>query len=112
MSFRAHGMRAWLLQRLTAVYIALFMLILLGWMSSAAPLSFTQWHSLFTQPWMLVATIIFYLSLFVHAWVGIRDILVDYINHSGVRFSLLVALALSLSGMTVWLLLIVIGLVK
>ena len=112
MSFRAQGMRAWLLQRLTAVYIALFMLSMLGWIISIAPVSYDQWQGLFTQPWMLVVTIIFYLSLFVHAWVGIRDILVDYVNHSGVRFSLLVALALSLSGMTVWLLLIVIGLVK
>ena len=112
MSFRAQGMRAWLLQRLTAVYIAVFMLTMLGWVISAAPLSFAQWHSLLTQPWMLIALIIFYLSLFVHAWVGVRDILVDYVNHGGVRLSLLVALALSLNGMALWLLLIVIGLVK
>ena len=112
MSFRAQGMRPWLLQRLTAIYIALFMLSLIGWVINTVPISFNQWHGLFTQPWMLVATILLYLSLFIHAWVGIRDILVDYINHGGIRFSLLVALALSLSGMTLWLLLIVIGLVK
>lgn len=112
MSFRAQGMRAWLLQRLTAIYIAIFLLSLFSWMIATSPLNYVHWHGLFSQSFMLVATIIFYLSLFIHAWVGIRDILVDYINHSVIRFILLIGLALSLSGMTLWLLLIVIGLVK
>lgn len=112
MSFQAQGMRAWLLQRLTAVYIAIYSLSLIGWIGSNSPVNYSSWYSLFSQPIILISTILFYLSLFIHAWVGVRDILVDYAKPSSVRFILLTALALFLTVMTTWLLLIVISLVK
>ena len=112
MSFRAQGMRAWLLQRLTAVYIAIYILSLMIWLVCNLPVTYTSWYNLFSHPVLLVLTILFYLSVFIHAWVGIRDILVDYVNRSGVRFFLLTALAFFLSVMTLWLLIIVISLVK
>ena len=112
MSFQAQGMRAWLLQRLTAVYIALYSLILIAWLVNEFPISYTDWHALISQPIILITTVLFYLSLFIHAWVGVRDILVDYAKPSSVRFVLLTGLALFLTVMTVWLLLIVISLVK
>jgi len=112
MSFQAQGMRAWLLQRLTAVYIAIYSLALIVWVVSNHPVNFSSWYSLFSNPIILIATVIFYLSLFIHAWVGMRDILVDYAKPSSVRFILLTALALFLIIMTTWLLLIVISLVK
>jgi succinate dehydrogenase / fumarate reductase membrane anchor subunit len=112
MSFQAQGMRAWLLQRLTAVYIAVYLLSLISWIVINSPINYSGWHSLFSYPLILIATVIFYVSLFVHAWVGVRDILVDYAKPSSVRFFLLSALALFLIVMTTWLLLIVISLVK
>jgi len=112
MSLQAQGMRAWLLQRLTAVYIAVYALVLIVWVTANIPLDFEVWSSLFSLPIILIATVIFYLCLFIHAWVGIRDILVDYVKPSSVRFILLTALALFLTVMTIWLLLIVISLVK
>lgn len=112
MSFQAQGMRAWLLQRLTAIYIAIYSLALIIWVIFDFPVSYSDWHSAFSHPVILVVTVIFYLSLFIHAWVGVRDILVDYAKPSSVRFILLTALAFFLIAMTTWLLLIVISLVK
>ena len=112
MSLQAQGMRAWLLQRLTAVYIAVYALSLIVWTTLNFPITYSGWHSLFSHPIVLITTVIFYLALFVHAWVGMRDILVDYAKPSSVRFIMLTALALSLLVMSTWLLLIVISLVK
>ena len=112
MSFQAQGMRAWLLQRLTAIYIAIYSLSLITWIVSNLPVNFTNWYELLSNPIILITTILFYLSLFIHAWVGVRDVLVDYAKPSSVRFILLTALALFLTVMTMWLLLIVISLVK
>lgn len=112
MSFKAQGMRAWLLQRLTALYIAIYALSLIVWLVVSNPVNYSNWFSLFSHPVILIATVIFYLSLFIHAWVGVRDILVDYAKPSSVRFVLLTALAVFLVAMTIWLLLIVISLVK
>ena len=112
MSFQAQGMRAWLLQRLTAIYIAVYSLALIIWLVSNYPVNYSNWYLIFSHPVILIATVVFYLSIFIHAWVGMRDILVDYAKPSSVRFILLTALAFSLIAMTAWLLLIVISLVK
>jgi len=112
MSFQAQGMRAWLLQRLTAIYVAIYTLSLMIWVSYQLPLSYEAWLNLLSQPFMLIATVLFYLSLFIHAWVGIRDIFVDYVKPSGIRFILLMSLAFFLVVMTLWLLIIFVGLVK
>lgn len=112
MSFQAQGMRAWLLQRLTAIYIAIYSLSLIVWLVGNAPVNYSNWYALFSNPVILIATVIFYLSVFIHAWVGVRDILVDYAKPSSVRFILLTTLAFFLIAMTTWLLLIVINLVN
>lgn len=112
MSFQAQGMRAWLLQRLTAIYIAIYSLALIVWVVTNYPIEYSAWSSVFSHPIILIATVIFYLSLFIHAWVGIRDILVDYVKPSSVRFILLTSLAFLLAVMTLWLLIIFVSLVK
>ena len=112
MSLQAQGMRAWLLQRLTAIYIAVYSLALIAWVVCNAPINFGSWYALFSHPFIIIATVIFYLSILIHAWVGVRDIMVDYIKPTSVRFVLLTGLAFALIVMATWLLLIVISLVK
>ncbi|MDH5600108.1 MAG: succinate dehydrogenase, hydrophobic membrane anchor protein [Gammaproteobacteria bacterium] len=112
MSLQAQGMRTWLLQRLTAIYIAIYFLSLIVWCIFNSPVTYNSWYTLISQPVVLVLTILFYLSVLIHAWVGMRDILVDYAKPTSVRFVLLTGLAFALTAMATWLLLIVIGLVK
>ena len=112
MSFQAQGMRAWLLQRLTAVYIAVYSISIIIWFIANVPIRYDTWITFLSHPVTLLATVLFYLSLFVHAWVGIRDILFDYIKPTGVRFILLTSLAFFLIVMTLWLFIIFVGLVK
>lgn len=112
MSFRAQGMRTWLFQRLSAVYIAVYILTLLFWLLTHLPVSYTSWTALFSQPVILITTMLFYAAVFVHAWVGVRDILVDYVKPAGLRFTLLIALAFALLAMSLWVLIVVISLVK
>ena len=55
---------------------------------SGKPISYAVWRDLFAQGWMRVATLLFAASLAWHAWVGVRDILMDYIKPDGLRLSL------------------------
>lgn len=112
MSLQAQGMRAWLLQRLTAIYIAVYSLALIIWVVCNVPINYGSWYALFSHPFIIIATFIFYLSILIHAWVGMRDIMVDYIKPTSVRFILLTGLAFALTAIATWLLLIVISLVK
>lgn len=112
MSFRAQGMRAWLLQRLTAVYIAVYLLVLLLWLVNVPSLNFETWREYFSSNIVIIASILFYTSVFIHAWVGMRDIFVDYIKPSSLRFIMLTGLAIFLSVQSLWLLIIVVRLIK
>lgn len=101
-----YGLRDWLGQRITGALLALYavMLVLLSW--SQAELSYGTWASMFAEPWLKVATLMAILALIYHAWVGIRDIYMDYIQPTGVRLTLQVLTILALLGYAFWALVI------
>ena len=85
----AHGgTGTWLLQRGTAVVMALTVPWLAWRISAAAPLDYGVWKSLFAPLWMRLVMLLFTLALALHAWVGMRDIFMDYVRHTGVRLAL------------------------
>jgi succinate dehydrogenase / fumarate reductase membrane anchor subunit len=97
-----YGTRDWLAQRITAVIIAAYSVMLLLVMQSRAPYTYEAWKALFVQGWMRSATLLFMVSLAWHAWVGARDILMDYVKHDGVRLALQVLTVLLLAGYVSW----------
>ncbi len=109
MTFRAQGMRAWLLQRLSAAYLALFVTIGVFWSLTGAPVDHAAWRALLGTPGISVALALAFAALFFHAWVGIRDVLVDYVPNLKWRLVLLIGVALVLLGLAVWSALILIS---
>ena len=97
-----YGMGSWLAQRLTAVVMLAYTLLLLGVISVRSPMGHEGWKSLFGHGWMRIATLLFAVSLAWHAWVGVRDILMDYIKHDGLRLALEVLTILLLATYLGW----------
>ena len=97
-----YGLRDWLAQRITAVIMAVYAVTLLVLMAQRAPFTYDAWKALFAQGWMRIATLLFAGSLAWHAWVGVREILMDYIKHDGLRLALHVVTLLLLAGYVVW----------
>ena len=97
-----YGTRDWLAQRITALIIALYSLILLAVLCLGRPLTYPVLKDLFAQGWMRVATLVFMVSLAWHAWVGVRDILMDYIKPDGLRLTLQVVTILLLAAYLGW----------
>jgi succinate dehydrogenase / fumarate reductase membrane anchor subunit len=97
-----YGLRDWLAQRITAVIMALYSVIAVGIVLKNQPLAYPVWKDLFAQGWMRVATLVFAVSLVWHAWVGTRDILMDYVKPDGLRLALQVFTVLLLAGYLGW----------
>ena len=97
-----YGLRDWLAQRITAVIMTLYTVILLVVLVGGAPITYPVWKDLFAQGWMRVATLLFAASLAWHAWVGMRDILMDYVKPAGARLALQVAVLLAIAGYLGW----------
>jgi len=97
-----YGLRDWLAQRITAAIMAAYTLILAGVLLNKAPITYSVWKDLFAQGWMRVATLLFAASLAWHAWVGVRDILMDYARPESLRLALHVITILLLLGYIGW----------
>ena len=102
MSRKASGLKAWVLQRASAIYIGLFTLFFLLVMLFAPPRDYAQWRDWFADPLIGIATLVYIIAILLHAWVGIRDVLIDYIKPLGLRVTLLALVALGLLGCGLW----------
>ncbi len=97
-----YGLRDWLAQRVTAVVMAVYTLIVIAALLVQQPVDFATWKAWFAQGWLRFATFLFIVSLVYHAWVGLRDILMDYIKPVGTRLFLQVLVILALVGYGGW----------
>jgi succinate dehydrogenase / fumarate reductase membrane anchor subunit len=96
-------MRDWLSQRVTAVLLALFTLLVLAQLVfSKGPIGYTQWSGIFSPQWMKSLTFVVILALLYHVWVGMRNIFMDYVKPYGVRFVLDVFAIVWLLACTGW----------
>ena len=102
-------MRSWLIQRVSAIFIAFFVIYFGVFLASNLPLDFTTWHAWVEITANKVIIILFFIAVFFHAWVGIRDVVIDYVHPVAVRFTLLTAILGALVSLSVWLLLIIQG---
>jgi succinate dehydrogenase / fumarate reductase, membrane anchor subunit len=75
-----YGFRDWLAQRVTAVLMALFTVVLLLQVLLGGPMGYDKWAGIFSAQWMKVFTFVVIVSLLYHAWVGMRDIWMDYVT--------------------------------
>lgn len=97
-----YGLRDWLSQRVTAIVLLSFSLVVvIGGITAAEP-GYAGWAGLFAQTWMKVLTILALLALTYHTWVGIRDLWMDYVGHVGIRLGLQVFSILWLLGCGIW----------
>ncbi|MBV8125355.1 MAG: succinate dehydrogenase, hydrophobic membrane anchor protein [Paucibacter sp.] len=98
-----YGLRDWLAQRVTAVLMALFTVVLLAQLLlTREPLGYDLWAGIFSQQWMKFLAFTLILSLAFHAWVGVRDIWMDYVKPVGVRLALHVFTLVWLLGCAGW----------
>lgn len=108
-SLTGNGLKDWLIQRATAIYFALYLLFLFGFIFMHPQMKYSQWHALFQSPWFKIATVIALLTFFLHTWVGIWTVMTDYLKSKPIRMLLEFLVFLFLLGQFVWGLMILWG---
>jgi succinate dehydrogenase / fumarate reductase membrane anchor subunit len=97
-----HGLRDWLLQRISAIYLAGFLVFFILRIAIRPVKDFHEWHTWFAHPAMTVASTAFILAVLLHAWFGMRDIVLDYVRRLWPRLLLLSLVSLLLAGCGLW----------
>lgn len=96
-----YGLKDWLAQRITAVFMALYTLVISALLLLAEP-GYEGWRALMTNGFVRFITFLFIVSLCYHAWVGVRDIWMDYVKPTAIRLTLHVLTLLALVGYAGW----------
>jgi len=97
-----YGLRDWLAQRITAVVMAAYTVMMVVAVMCGAAQSAEAWHGFMGHGLVRFVTFLFIASLCYHAWVGVRDIWMDYVKPTGVRLLLHVLTLLALTGYAGW----------
>jgi len=101
-NFGRSGLYDWIIQRLSAVILALYTLFLLGFVIASPDLQYSQWQGLFAQAWMKVFSLVALIAICAHAWVGMWTISTDYLKKTAVRFGFQLVCAGFLFVYLVW----------
>lgn len=97
-----YGLRDWLVQRVTAVVMAAGSIALGLYFFMHPGLGYDGWTGLFSSQPVRAFSMLFLLSLFYHAWIGVRDIVMDYVKPAGVRLTIHVVVILALILYAIW----------
>jgi succinate dehydrogenase / fumarate reductase membrane anchor subunit len=101
---RHAGLTAWMLQRLSALYLAAYTIFLLLHFARRTPTDYLTWQSWVASPAVGISAALFFAALLLHAWIGLRDILMDYVHALALRLGLTALLLLGLIACGLWVL--------
>lgn len=97
-----YGLKDWIAQRATAVLMAVYTVIMAAVLLALRPNTFEAWRGVFAHGFIKFVTFLFFVSLFYHVWIGVRDIWMDYVKPTGLRLTLHVLTIVALVGYTGW----------
>ena len=74
------GSRDWIIQRISAVVLAVYSVVLLGFFLTHGDVTYLEWSSFMTSLPMRLFSLVAVLALAGHAWVGMWTVFTDYIT--------------------------------
>ena len=100
------GSRDWVVQRLSAIVLALYTVVVLGWLiynSCNNSLDYENWYGFMMTLPMKIFSLITILAFATHAWIGMWTVFTDYINSSvGLRLVLQATTVISILIVLFW----------
>ena len=74
------GTRDWMVQRISAIVLAVYSIVLLGFFLTHGDVTFLEWSSFMCSLPMRLFSLVAILALAGHAWVGMWTVFTDYIT--------------------------------
>ncbi|MCW8956856.1 MAG: succinate dehydrogenase, hydrophobic membrane anchor protein [Gammaproteobacteria bacterium] len=96
------GLRPWIIQRISAAYLAVFVIYFPLVLFIEWPLTAQSWQDWVASPFNNIALGLFLIALLWHAWIGIRDVILDYVFNVVVRMIALTLVAMVVLGSGYW----------
>ncbi|VFP86544.1 succinate dehydrogenase, hydrophobic membrane anchor protein [Candidatus Erwinia haradaeae] len=91
-----HGLHDWLLLRATSIIITFYIAYILAMLLMIEKITYNTWQALFQLSFTKVFTCLTLLSILVHGWIGMWQVLTDYIKILAIRILLQLAVVIIL----------------
>ena len=101
-SYGRSGLSDWLVQRVSAVILAVYSIFMVVYLLLNPQIDFVQWSSLFSGTGMRIFSLMALLSLGAHCWIGFWSVSTDYLKHFAVRFVFQMVVGLLMFIYTIW----------
>lgn len=102
MTFGGSGLSDWLIQRISGLVIASYIIFMTAYFLPKGGISYPLWAGLFSHMSMKIYTLMVIMSLAAHAWIGIWTIFTDYVHCACIRLGLMTLVVLSLLALVIW----------
>ncbi len=103
------GSRDWYIQRVSAVILAVYTVVIFGWLLLNGGFGYEQWSSFMMTLPMKILSLLAILSLVAHAWIGMWQVFTDYVttrqmgpSASGLRLVLTSAVIIAVFVYAIW----------
>jgi len=101
-SLSGNGLRDWLIQRISAVIIAVYTIFILIYLILHPDLAYGEWQLLFSSNLVRIFSVLTLVSLLGHAWIGLWTISTDYLKASWLRLSFQLLVISTLLICVIW----------
>ena len=101
-SFGRSGLSDWLMQRVSAVILALYTVFIVAFLLFNPNLDYYAWSSLFSQTWMRIFSLLAFIAIAAHAWIGLWTVTTDYLKSTRLRVSAQAVIILGIFVYLVW----------
>ena len=91
-----NGVHDYLLVRASAIILALYIVYLIGFFATSGDLTWEIWTGFFASAFTKVFTLLALFSVLIHAWIGMWQVLTDYIKPLAIRLVLQLAIVAAL----------------
>ncbi|MBJ3814495.1 succinate dehydrogenase membrane anchor subunit [Shimwellia pseudoproteus] len=91
-----NGVHDYLLVRASAIILALYIVYLIGFFATSGELTWEIWTGFFSSSFTKVFTLLALFSVLIHAWIGMWQVLTDYIKPLAIRLVLQLAIVAAL----------------
>lgn len=100
-SLTGNGLRDWLIQRVSAVYL-LFYIVVLTCAASKHATDYATWHALWQGMAMRGLTLVALIMLSLHAWIGLWTVTTDYLKCTAMRLGAQLMIGFGLVAQFIW----------
>lgn len=96
------GSRDWIMQRISAVVLAVYSVVLVGFFLLNGNVGYEQWYGFIMSLPMRLLSLVAIIALAGHAWVGMWTVFTDYVKSTGLRIVLQAAMIIAILVYLFW----------